>query len=118
MSGTNTRPRHTSGRLRSKSRNRVTPTSCGDPPRAASAFALSLAQTTLPHIRSPHGSARTWTLPFGVAHTPNDRPGVLAAVVDDAAKAASTAVTFHFTPPEPLSISNLPPPLFVRSSAR
>src|SRR3546814_8604995 len=110
MSGTNTRPRHTSGRLRSKSRNRVTPTSCGDPPRAASAFALSSAQTTIPHIRSPQGSARTWTLPLGFDQTPNDRSGVLAAAVDDAAKAASTAILFHFTRPDTLSLMIWRPP--------
>src|SRR3546814_16924301 len=49
--------------------------------RAASAFALSLAQTTIPHIRSPQGSARTWTLPLGFDQTPNDRSGDRKSVV-------------------------------------
>src|SRR3546814_10957181 len=42
--------------------------------------------------------------------TPNDRSGVLAAAVDDAAKAASTAILFHFTRPDTLSLMIWRPP--------
>src|SRR3546814_2584250 len=65
---------------------------------------------SIPHIRSPQGSARTWTLPLGFDQTPNDRSGVLAAAVDDAAKAASTAILFHFTRPDTLSLMIWRPP--------
>ena len=57
MSGTNTLPRHWLALTEVKSRNRPCPTRRGVPPRAASATALSLAHTTTPQIRSPHGDA-------------------------------------------------------------
>lgn len=58
--------------FKTKSRNRIRPTRSFVPPRRASALALSLAQTTTPHILLPHGWARTCTLSCGFFHTPKE----------------------------------------------
>src|SRR4249919_110721 len=54
-SGTNTLPFHTFGLTSRNSRNSSVPTRLGVPPRAESAFAFALAQTTVPHRVLPHG---------------------------------------------------------------
>ena len=54
-SGTNTFPFQTLGLTSRNSRKSSVPTRLGVPPRAESALALSLAQTTVPHRLLPHG---------------------------------------------------------------
>src|SRR3546814_5730522 len=51
-----------------------------------------------------------WSSDVCSSDLPNDRSGVLAAAVDDAAKAASTAILFHFTRPDTLSLMICRPP--------
>jgi hypothetical protein len=66
------------------------PTRCGLPPFAASALALAFAQTTTPHILSPHGLAATWTLFAGFCQTPYD--GLLAGTAASVGVASSNVI--------------------------
>lgn len=91
MSGTKTLPRHTPFFSGTKSRNRIRPTRSFVPPRRASALALSLAQTTTPHILLPHGWARTCTLSCGFFHTPKEAR--CASTDADAASSSMAANT-------------------------